>query len=338
MGGDLGPRLTVPSAVSAVEDHPGLRLHLFGDTPQIHAVLDPLLLRLSAESRARIVTTHCSQAVDMDDKPGHALRHKRDSSLWHALGAVADGIADACVSAGNTGALMAMGITRLGMLPGIERPAICTALPTLTGRAWLLDMGANLSCDADHLVQFAHMASAMVRVVEGIEQPRVGLLNIGQEQDKGETIVREAARRLSRDERINYQGFVEGDGIFTSGVDIIVCDGFVGNVALKASEGVARMIAAMLRDSLRSSVSGRLGALMARGPLARFATRVDPANYNGASLLGLGGVVVKSHGGASGQGFARALRVAMVAARQQVPERIAAILAEPLSELRGASL
>ncbi len=319
MGGDSGPHLTVPSAISALHQHPQLRIQLFGN----EALLAPHLARSAPGLRARIDVVHCSETVAMDEKPTQALRRKRDSSLWRALEAVAKGTSGACVSAGNTGALMAMGMALVGRLPGIERPAICTALPTRDGRAYLLDMGANIGCDAAQLVQFAHMASAMAQVVDGIRAPRVGLLNIGHEQGKGDAVVREAALRLAADEHINYQGFVEGDGIYSGDFDIIVCDGFVGNVALKSSEGVARMLTAMLKESLKGSVAGRLGALLARRPLARFAGRVDPSHYNGASLLGLDGVVVKSHGGATQAGFEQAISVAVAAARQELPRRIA---------------
>lgn len=323
MGGDTGPHLTVPSALSALHQHPQLRIQLFGD----EALLVPHLARSAPDLRARIDVVHCSETVAMDEKPAEALRRKRDSSLWRALEAVASGTSSACVSAGNTGALMAMGMALVGRLQGIERPAICTALPTCGGRAYLLDMGANLGCDAAQLVQFAHMASAMVQVVDAISHPRVGLLNIGQEQGKGDAVVREAAARLVADKHINYQGFVEGDGIYSGDFDIIVCDGFVGNVALKSSEGVAKMLTGMLRASLKGSLAGRLGALLARRPLARFASGVDPSRYNGASLLGLDRVVVKSHGGASQAGFEQAISVAVAAAREELPQRIATRLA-----------
>ncbi len=323
MGGDLGPRLTVPSAIDVLKRHSDLRLRLFGDASVVEPLLQSLLVHSPAPLRDRVELVHCPDAVAMDEKPAQALRRKRDSSLWHALKAVADGAADACVSAGNTGALMAMGMVLVGRLPGIERPAICTAVPTLGGRAYLLDMGANIDCDADQLVQFARMASAMAQVVDGLASPRVGLLNVGQEESKGGEVVREAALRLAADGGLNYRGFVEGDGIYSGDFDIIVCDGFVGNVALKSSEGVARMIATLLRDSLSASLAGRLGALLARRALARFAAGIDPSRYNGASLLGLDGVVVKSHGGASEAGFGHALEVAITAARQQLPSRIA---------------
>ncbi|KJS04770.1 MAG: hypothetical protein VR73_14045 [Gammaproteobacteria bacterium BRH_c0] len=322
MGGDFGPRLTVPSAVSSLLRYPHLRLQLYGDESLVAPVLAPLLAGSSHAWRDRLEVIHCPQVVAMDEKPAQALRRKRDSSLWHALRAVAESRADACVSAGNTGALMAMGMSLLGKLPGIDRPAICTAMPTPQGRAYLLDMGANIGCDADHLVQFAHMASAMVQVVESIPEPRVALLNVGHEEDKGEAVVREAAVRLAGDARINYHGFVEGDGIFSGAVDIIVCDGFVGNVALKSSEGVARMIGAMLKDSLNASLAGKIGAFFARAALASLKSRIDPSLYNGASLLGLNGVVIKSHGGATQAGFENALTVAISAARQDVPQRI----------------
>lgn len=332
MGGDLGPRLTVSAALATLQRHPNVRIRLYGDESEVDPVLHPLLSQFSPSLRARVERIHCTQTVAMEEKPALALRRKRDSSLWRSIQAVADGEAGACISAGNTGALMAMGIAQLGLLPGIERPAICTAVPTLKGRAWLLDMGANLDCDAGQLVQFARMASAMVQVVEGMDRPRVGLLNVGSEQGKGGAVVQEAAQLLSADKRINYQGFVEGDGIYGGAVDIVVCDGFVGNVALKAGEGVARLIATMLRDSLQSSLVSRFGAWLARPALKGLAARIDPASYNGASLLGLEGVVVKSHGGATSEGFAQSLEVAITAIQQQLPKRIAAVLAgyEPM--------
>ena len=197
MGGDLGPRLTVPSAIDTLRQYPDLRLRLFGNAAVVEPVLKPLLDRAPAHLRDRFAFVHCPDAVAMDEKPAQALRRKRDSSLWHALKAVADGVANACVSAGNTGALMAMGMALVGRLPGIERPAICTAVPTLGGRAYLLDMGANIECDPAQLVQFAHMASAMAQVVDGLASPRVGLLNVGQEAGKGGEVVREAALRLA---------------------------------------------------------------------------------------------------------------------------------------------
>lgn len=327
MGGDFGPRLTVPSAVSSLLHNPQLRLQLYGDDSLVAPVLSPLLTGSSDAWRNRLEVIHCPQIVTMDEKPAQALRRKRDSSMWHALRAVAEGRADAAISAGNTGALMAMGMSLLGKLPGIDRPAICTAMPTPQGRAYLLDMGANIDCDADHLVQFAHMASAMVEVVDAIAEPRVALLNVGHEEDKGDAVVREAAVRLAADPHINYLGFVEGDGIFSGTMDIIVCDGFVGNVALKSSEGVARMISTMLKESLNASLAGKVGAFFARTALGRLKSRIDPSLYNGASLLGLNGVVIKSHGGATQAGFENALAVAIIAARQDVPQRIATRLA-----------
>ncbi len=323
MGGDAGPRLVVPAVVRVLRDHPDLQCRLHGD----ESVLRALLEGCSSGEVARIHLHHASQRVEMDDKPAAVLRHKRDSSLWHALDALANGTAGACVSAGNTGAIMAIGMRLVGTLPGIERPAICSALPTYAGRAWLLDMGANIGCSPGQLLQFARMATTMVVEVESIPRPRLGLLNLGSEAGKGDETVRQAAELFRDDPHLNYTGFVEGDGIYSGDYDIIVCDGFVGNVALKSSEGVARMISTMIRRELTGSLSGRLGALIARPALRRLEKALDPANYNGADLLGLRGTVIKSHGGASEAGFANALRVAAAAMERDVPARISESLA-----------
>lgn len=323
MGGDVGPRLIVPSVARVLRDHPHVSCRLYGDGP----TLEGLVASLDREIRDRIRVHHASQQVGMDDGPATALRHKRDSSLWLALEALSRGEASACVSAGNTGAIMAMGMRLVGTLPGIERPAICSALPTYTGKAWLLDMGANIGCDPEQLLQFAWMASTMVREVESIAAPRLGLLNLGSEAGKGDATVQRAAALFRQDAHLDYRGFVEGDGIYSGDYDVIVCDGFAGNVALKSSEGVARMIATLIRRELTGSLSGRLGMLIARPALKRLEGTLDPANYNGANFLGLRGTVIKSHGGASETGFVKALEMALVEAERDVPARISEELA-----------
>lgn len=323
MGGDKGPHLTVPAAVATLSRHPGLRLQLFGDRD----LVAPHLAALPSSLQSRVTVVHCPQVVTMEDKPGTVLRRKRESSMWLALKAVADGEAQACVSGGNTGALMAMGMTLLGTLEGVERPALCTALPTHGRHAYLLDMGANVGCTAKQLWQFALMASTMMTEIDGVARPRVGVLNVGQEQGKGDDTVREAAELIDRDPRIHYVGFVEGDGIYSGDVDIVVCDGFAGNVALKSSEGVARLIAAQLKQCLADSLRGRLAAWLAAGALRLLRQRIDPSRYNGAVMLGLSGVVVKSHGNANRAGFEHAIDVAVGEVERALPGRIAARLA-----------
>ncbi len=324
MGGDQGPRLVVPAVLQALRRFPRLRCQLHG----LQQEIAPRLTRAGGSLLSRIDIVHADQQVTMDDKPASAIRKKRNSSLWQALDAVASGSAQGCVSAGNTGALMAMGTILVGTLPGIQRPAICTALPTSSGRAYLLDMGANIQCDADQLLEFAYMATAMVAEVDNLPRPRVALLNLGSEVGKGDATVQAAAARFAADPNLNYCGFVEGDDMFSGAVDIVVCDGFVGNVALKSTEGVARLIATMMRRELSASLRGRLGALVARPALARLQKSLDPANYNGANLLGLKATVIKSHGGASEAGFVNALAVAVREVEKDIPARISSKLAQ----------
>lgn len=325
MGGDFGPACTVPATVDMLLRHPGLRALLCGD----HAAVSDCLPTAESAKRAiaeRLEIVHCEQVVGMAEKPSSALRHKRQSSMWHALQAVADHRADACVSAGNTGTLMAMGMACLGTLPGVDRPAICVALPTQTGRSYLLDLGANVDCTAAQLHQFAIMATLMVAAVDNQLAPSVALLNLGEENVKGNREVRAAAELLAADAKLNYRGFVEGDGIFAGQYDIIVCDGFVGNAMLKASEGVAQMVVAMLAQMFRSNLWTRLAYLLARRGLETLQRQINPSAYNGASLLGLQGVVVKSHGRASQDGFANAIGVAIREASLNVPASISARL------------
>ncbi|HHQ68781.1 MAG TPA: phosphate acyltransferase PlsX, partial [Halothiobacillaceae bacterium] len=271
--------------------------------------------------RERIIIEHAEQVVAMDESPALALRNKKQSSMRIAINLVKAGRAGAAVSAGNTGALMATAKFVLKTLPGIERPAICTALPNETGHTHVLDLGANVECDAEHLFQFAVMGSILVEATDGNPNPKVGLLNVGAEAIKGNDTVKSAAAMLEHGP-VNFVGFVEGDDIYKGGVDVIVCDGFVGNVALKSSEGVAKMISHFLREEFRAGVFSRFAALMAMPVLNRLKKRVDPSVYNGASLLGLSGIVVKSHGGADVNGFSHALDVALTEIEQDVPSRI----------------
>lgn len=318
MGGDFGPRVTVPAAIDALRRHPSLRILLVGRQEQI----DPILSRYGQIETDRITPVHAESVVAMDEKPALALRRRRDSSMYLALQAVADGQADACVSAGNTGALMVLGRGILQTLPGIDRPAITSAVPTVNGHCYMLDLGANVDCTASHLQQFAIMGSVMVRAVEGIARPRVGLLNIGAEEIKGNEQVRLASRLLAEQGDLNYIGFVEGDGVFQGQADLVVCDGFAGNIALKSSEGLARLISHKLRHSFDLNLYRRLLALLARPVLRELQEQLDPGRRNGASLLGLQGIVVKSHGGADRGCFGHALDQAVSEAQMNVPERI----------------
>ncbi|PIE83327.1 MAG: phosphate acyltransferase [Candidatus Contendobacter odensis] len=317
MGGDIGADVVVPAALQVLESTDGaLDLILVGQ----EGVLSAALTRFKARGHPQITLRHASQLVSMDESPAQALRAKKDSSMRVAINLVKQGDADACVSAGNTGALMATARFVLKTLPGINRPAICTTMPTVHGRTRVLDLGANVDSKAEHLLQFAVMGSVLASV-EGIEQPRVGLLNIGEEDIKGNEQVKEAARLLSASE-LNYIGFVEGDGIYLENVDVVVCDGFVGNIALKSSEGVAKLIRHYMRREFRRNVFTRLAGLFALPVLHALQHKIDPRRYNGASLLGLQGIVIKSHGGADALAFANAIRVARLEVEQAVPQRI----------------
>jgi len=316
MSGDLGPRSALPAALSFAQANPDTSLLLVGDSSHTPAQL-PV--------NAQWIST--SQVVTMEDRPAQALRKKQDSSMWHSIMAVAEGRADACVSAGNTGALMAMGKFLLKTFPGIDRPAICKAVPTSKGSCVVLDLGANVDCRSEQLVQFALMGSVLASTA-GVLSPSVGLLNIGSEEVKGNEQIRFAASLLDANDQINYQGYVEGDGIFSGDVDVVVCDGFVGNVALKVSEGVARLLSDYLVDAMNASWFGRLSGQIAKPLLRKWHMKFDPARYNGASFLGLQGVVVKSHGSADEKGFGYALAVARDQALNEIPQKINQQLAD----------
>jgi glycerol-3-phosphate acyltransferase PlsX len=322
MGGDLGPRATVPAVVSFLGQYTQARAILFGDQAQIDPFLKETLLKDANDISSRLSVRHFSQVVDMDEKPSSAIRNKRDSSLWHALGAVADGDADACVSAGNTGALMGMSMLRIKTFDGVSRPAICTVLPTVTGQAYMLDVGANIECSPAQLHQFARMASKLVSVVESIKSPTIGLLNVGSEDSKGGEALEECAELLKADDTLNYYGYVEGDDIFLGKTDVIVTDGFTGNVVLKASEGLVRMVAGRLSSGFSRNLAAKIVGFLSLPVLKSFKRSLDPDRYNGASLLGLRGVVVKSHGSADKSSFEFALQFAMNEAKENLPSKI----------------
>jgi glycerol-3-phosphate acyltransferase PlsX len=303
MGGDHGIPVTVPAALDFLKREADVSIILVGLADSIESEL----LRLGAATSDRLVVRAATEVVTMDDHPAQALRGKRDSSMRVAADLVKEQIADACVSAGNTGALMAISRFVLKMLPGIERPAIASFLPTLTGRVCVLDLGANVNCTAEHLLQFAVMGSCLVNAVAGIERPSIGLLNIGEEEIKGNEVVKDAADLL-RASDLNFQGNVEGSDIYMASTDVIVCDGFVGNVALKTSEGLAQMLAQYLREEFGRNMFTKFCGLLALPVINHFRNRVDPRRYNGASLLGLRGIVVKSHGAADSYAFGFAIK------------------------------
>jgi len=306
MGGDHGPSVTVLGAEVSLERHSNIEFILFGD----RALVEPLLEarpRLKAASRF----VHTEVSVGMDEKPSQALRHGRwKSSMWLAIDAVKKHDADVAVSAGNTGALMAMAKVALRTLPGIDRPAIAGFFPTLKGESVMLDLGANVQCDADNLVQFAVMGNVFARTVLGVVSPTMGLLNVGSEDMKGHEALREASALL-REFKLpgSFHGFVEGDDIAKGTVDVVVTDGFTGNVALKSIEGTAKLYAEFMRATFRSSFLSKLGYLLARPALNALRLRTDPRRYNGAIFMGLNGIAIKSHGGTDGEGFAHAIDV-----------------------------
>lgn len=324
MGGDHGPSVVVPAAVEMLARRAEISLVLVGD----EAAIEQELSHHGNVARDRLVIQHTTQQVDMDELPSQALRGKKDSSMRVAVDLVKRGEASACVSAGNTGALMAIGRFVLKTIEGIDRPAIIAALPCPTGHVHLLDVGANVDSGPQQLAQFAMMGSVLVEAVDSVKQPRIGLLNIGEEEIKGNGRVRETAQLLSGMD-LNYIGYVEGDGVYRDEADVIVCDGFVGNVALKTTEGVAWMIAQFLREEFNRSVLTRLAGLVAMPVLRSLRSRIDPREYNGATLIGLRGIVVKSHGGADVVAFRHAIEMALAETRKNVPARIGSLIASP---------
>lgn len=329
MGGDHGPRIVVPAAVDAVSAYSNLQIILVGN----RALLEQHLRACNALNNPRLIIHEASQVVAMDDAPAVALRHKRDSSMRVAINLVKEGVAEACVSAGNTGALMAIARFILKMLPGVDRPAITYSLPSMNvkGHVHILDLGANVHCDASDLFQFAVMGSVLATAIDGNQNPKIGLLNIGSEAIKGSAEVKCAAELLQNNSLgLNYIGYVEGDDIYKGTADVVVCDGFVGNVALKASEGLAKMILKMAKEEFMRSWYGRCAALFSGPILKALHQRLDPSRYNGASLLGLKGIVIKSHGNAERKAFGMAIRVAMLEVEKNISAKIQTHLAAQL--------
>ncbi len=306
MGGDFGPEVTVAGAAKAVAANPRIIPILVGDESQIR----PVVAQYASLKHAEIV--HAEDTVANDEKPSVALRTGRNSSMKICIDLVKEGKADAVVSSGNTGALMAMALIGLRTLDGIDRPALAAYLPTIQGECCMLDLGANIECDADNLVQFAMMGDVFCRMTSDHKAPTIGLLNVGEEEQKGNDSLREASAVLSNPENgLNYVGFIEGNDITKGSVDIVVADGFSGNIALKTAEGTAHFISTLLRRSFNSSFMAKIGFLLARQALKAMRAKLDPQRYNGAVLLGLKGIVVKSHGSATSQGIARGIEMAV---------------------------
>jgi glycerol-3-phosphate acyltransferase PlsX len=318
MGGDHGPHVTIPAAIKCLARDDTLNIILVGSQDAIEAELKAR----HAKPGPRLRIRHASEVVAMDESPALALRNKKDSSMRVAIDLVKSGEADACVSAGNTGALMATARFVLKTLPGIDRPAIATFMPSLKGPVLMLDLGANVDCTAEHLFQFALMGSMLAAVVNHKDRPTVGLLNIGEEEIKGNEVVKRAAELIRASHLINFYGNVEGDDIYKGTTEVVVCDGFVGNVSLKSAEGLAKMISTLLRQEFRRNLLTKLAGLIALPVMSAFKRQVDPRRFNGATLLGLRGVVVKSHGGADRFAFEHAVEAAVEEVQGNVLKRI----------------
>lgn len=322
MGGDIGPRITIPASVKALEADPMLSLLLFGDSQQIH----PLLENVPSDIRARLTICHCSRVVENDHGLVYALRHSKGTSMRLAIEAVQKGEAQGCVSAGNTGALMGLAKVLLQPLEGIQRPALISLIPTMNGGSTvMLDLGANLECDAQNLYQFALMGVIFAENRLNLVYPRIALLNIGVEEIKGHKSIREAAILLEKDTALNYVGFIEGNFLLNGKADVIVSDGFAGNIALKTLEGAAKNVISLLKGKSRNHILKPLFSWLMRTLFKDSYQRlkqINPDQYNGASLIGLTSVVVKSHGSANVEAFKNAIQDAALQARQQIPEKI----------------
>ena len=315
MGGDFGPRFCVPASLKILKNYPTISLTLFGDIQKIKDYVP------KTHNFDRLSIVHCDSAVEMSDRPGYALRHKQKSSMWQAVELVANERADACVSAGNTGALMAMGRHLIKPISGIHRPAICKPMPASGRVSYMLDLGANIQCSSEQLYQFALMGGALARL-SGAFRPKVALLNVGSEATKGGAEIQLAARQIEDDENLDYIGYLEGDDIFSGRADVIVCDGFTGNVALKVSEGVAKFAIRTLRDEATSSIVKRLFSPALGMLLRSWWRKYNPSLFNGAALLGLRKTVIKSHGGADQLGIYKAIEAAIEQIEANIANRI----------------
>ena len=320
MGGDAGPGIVVAALLKTVQRHANVDFILHGDEAELTA-----LIARHARLKPRVVIRHAPARVSMEDKPSHVLRRGKDTSMWRAVDCVKQGDAQVAVSAGNTGALMAVSMFGLGIIEGISRPAITTIWPTLKGQVVVLDCGANVTATDEQLVDFAVMGAAFAQVILGLDRPTVGLLNVGAEEQKGNDAVKGAAAILRQSNLpMAFHGFVEGDDITKGTVDVVVTDGFTGNIALKTAEGTAKLVSSYLRQALKRSLLGQIGAILASGPLNTLRRKLDPRASNGGIFLGLNGVVVKSHGGTDAVGFASALDMAIDMAKADINNRITA--------------
>ena len=329
MGGDYGPKVTLPAAIRALKKFKNLKIILVGQ----EEVLNRYLRRLKPKLGDRLVIHHASEVVEMDELPSQALRSKKDSSMRVAINLVKAKEAQACVSAGNTGALMATGRFVLRMLPGIDRPAIMSVMPNKPlGSIHMLDLGANIDCTAQHLLQFAAMGSVVAAEVGNIEQPKVGLLNVGTEEIKGSEQIKEAHNLLSECKDINYIGYAEGNDICMGEFDVIVCDGFAGNIALKSMEGMVKFISYLLKQSFNKNWLTKFCALFALPVLYTFKKNFNPDLYNGATLVGLNGIVIKSHGGAKELGLFYAIREALIEVEKDITSQISTQLSHILEQ------
>src|SRR5258705_5230084 len=332
MGGDAGPGVVVSALLKTIQRHSDVHFILHGD----EALLKPLLAR-QPKLKDRATVRHAPGRVSMEDKPSHVLRRGKDTSMWHTIQTVKSGDADVAVSAGNTGALMAVSMFGLGIIEGISRPAIAVIWPTLKGQCVVLDVGANVGATEEQLVDFAVMGEAFAHVIFGLAKPTVGILNVGAEEQKGNEGVRGAAQILRNSNLpMAFHGFVEGDDIARGTVDVVVTDGFTGNIALKTAEGTARLVGSYLRQALKRSFFSKLGAVMASGALQALRRKLDPRTQNGGVFLGLNGIVVKSHGGADAVGFASAIDTAIDMARADINARITTDRSAIAAESAGA--
>tara|TARA_X000001036_G_scaffold439948_1_gene493255 strand:+ start:212 stop:1225 length:1014 start_codon:yes stop_codon:yes gene_type:complete len=326
MGGDGGPKIIMPSIKDFILENEDISVKIYGD----ENILSSYLKIFNDDTISRIEIIHSDEKVLSTDSPSHALRHKKKSSMSMAIQSVKDGKTQACISAGNTGALMAISRFILGTLDGIDRPAIESMLPSLSGHTHVLDLGANVDCKAEHLYQFAVMGSVLSMILDEKDNPKVGLLNVGEETIKGNPQVKDA-HNLLKSSKLNYVGFVEGDDIFCGNIDVIVCDGFVGNIALKTSEGIAKFISSTLKDEFKKNVFTKIAGISSTKVLNSFKKVVDPRRYNGASLLGLKGIIIKSHGGADSFAFSNSLNIALKEVKKDVPTCIDKKLKDILS-------
>lgn len=324
MGGDHGPSVTVPAALLSLAKHSNLQLILVGDSEVLEQQLRAQ--QINPAVAPRLTIQHASQTVEMDESPAHALRGKKDSSMRIAINLVKEAKAMACVSAGNTGALMATSRFVLKTIPGIDRPAIISTFPTMNSKKnmRMLDLGANVDSSAEHLFQFAVMGSVLASAIDNISNPTVRLLNIGEEDIKGNEQVKNAAQLLLNTGMLNYAGYIEGDEIYKGEADVVVCDGFVGNVALKTTEGVAKFIGTLIKRAFYQNFYTKVAGLIAKPVLKILVKWIDPDSYNGASFIGLQGIVIKSHGGANIKAFSHAIKEAIVQVEKNIPERISA--------------